>query len=63
MVSLGAFITVNSIGYVEASSQGYSMGSFGPLITVNYIGYVEASRQGYSTGSLGAFIRSIILVK
>jgi hypothetical protein len=33
----GPFITVHSIGYVEASRQGYSTGSLGPLITVQYI--------------------------
>jgi hypothetical protein len=31
--TLGPLITVQYIGYIEASRQGYSSGSLGPLIT------------------------------
>jgi hypothetical protein len=41
--SLGSLITVQYIGYIEASRQGYSTGSLGPLIIVHYIGYIERS--------------------
>jgi hypothetical protein len=46
-------MSVHYNGYVEASSQGYIMGTKGHLMTVHYNGYVEASMQGSSTGTMG----------